>query len=99
MFRFNFDGEADPQSDRQNLSQFTDFFPPESLPLQASPTADFTSLPFTNEWTFKMAKLEQNTLVVDFAEILEKSDLVPDLYEGGFRLWECSVDLGKIYRI
>ncbi|KAE8351215.1 hypothetical protein BDV28DRAFT_137570 [Aspergillus coremiiformis] len=27
---------------------------------------------------------------------LEKGDITPNIYEGGFKTWECSVDLGKL---
>lgn len=27
---------------------------------------------------------------------LEKGDITPNIYEGGFKTWECSVDLAKL---
>jgi protein-histidine N-methyltransferase len=27
---------------------------------------------------------------------LEKGDIKPNFYEGGFKTWECSIDLGRL---
>jgi len=41
----------------------------------------------------RLKKAETASLPAAIQTAIQKSDLVPGLYEGGFKLWECSIDL------
>ena len=50
--------------------------------------------------TFKLNKMKKKVELPEheqahevLEEIVQRSDLVPGIYEGGFKLWECSIDL------
>lgn len=80
MFKFNFNVNDTSESyDNENpMVETEDLNVPNTL----------VTLPFTNlnvgNWSLKLVNECPNTY---------KSDLIPGTYEGGYKLWECTIDL------
>lgn len=51
-----------------------------------------------DELNFKKVNFESNKLKSSFSNELKKTDLIPDVYEGGFKLWECCIDMIQFLR-
>lgn len=107
MFQFNFENNEAGVGVKEE--RFTDN--PGSFPVYPVEIVDvaltlrtatrpgtFEEIPFGNGWSFKKTLLNLRTIPSAnprLQRIVRNSDLVPSIYEGGFKLWECSADLGK----
>jgi len=79
MFNFNRD-ELSVQNENVNQVVKTE----ELIVPNTLVSLPFTNLAVSNNWSLKLAHEFPST---------SNSDLIPGTYEGGFKLWECSIDL------
>ena len=103
MFKFNFDAaddgaggggggnEAIPQLPAKE-ENFSHLDPEEFLDEMAS-DALFEPIEIDDDLAIKRCRLPASETLGALADVVENSDLAPGVYEGGFKVWEGSVDL------
>lgn len=102
-FRFGF-GDAADDDDRVEAVQgspaagaFVAHFEEVAPPNRTSTSAP-SQVVRVASWEFRQTVFDRRQLSDEYASLkalLHASDLLPNVYEGGFKLWECAVDLGR----
>ncbi|CEO98971.1 protein-histidine N-methyltransferase [Plasmodiophora brassicae] len=100
-FRFGF-GDAADDDDRVEAVQgspaagaFVAHFEEVAPPNRTSTSAP-SQVVRVASWEFRQTVFDRRQLSDEYASLkalLHASDLLPNVYEGGFKLWECAVDL------
>eukprot|EP00048_Salpingoeca_helianthica_P003002 m.62864 g.62864 ORF g.62864 m.62864 type:complete len:268 (+) comp12436_c1_seq2:62-865(+) len=91
-FSFNFGASAElPAASREPMREEVSRAPFEELGVQeAQQQTQFVPHTFASGLTMKFAAPQDGA--IDHKDAT-RSDLIPGVYEGGFKLWECAVDL------
>lgn len=102
MFKFNFNSESE-----DNLKEAVEEKPSESNEeLKPSGKHEITSDQYAeiaeNVKTSKLNLFISNELEIGYLDATllpdqSDTDLIPRVYEGGFKIWECSQDLADIF--
>ncbi|KAH0552021.1 histidine protein methyltransferase 1 homolog [Cotesia glomerata] len=102
MFKFNFSEDKNQTEDKKESK--LSWFPAKRIPVtEKTPSSDkdCLSLQITEDLNLKVINVDN--LVVNLSNKYENiikaesehSDLLPAVYEGGLKIWECSFDLIK----
>jgi len=102
MFKFNFGGEGEGEpsaSPPMNPAEPTKLEPQEILPAIKyfiNSMYPMDSVTFENGASlqkYKKTKTQDPEQQTPLGKVVAQGDVVPGLYEGGFKLWECATDL------
>lgn len=61
-----------------------------------SPTGKILHLPRREVFDIRLQLLAENESNEEIVDQLDQSDLRSGVYEGGFKTWECSIDLASL---
>ena len=103
-FRFNFGGSAPEEPSKKSPETDSVLTPARLVDIsikgeeydEMALDALFEKVSIHDDVEFSRCRPPNSTSMSGpIADWLDKSDLVPGIYEGGFKLWECCIDLVK----
>ena len=95
-FKFNFFAQEDPiESDKKHVPEKEEISSPKVKTISYEPSSVNLLFQQWNKLTIHDVTYEylKNADPASNNSIAEVSDLVPNVYEGGYEVWECTIDL------